>query len=488
VELRDFTDGEEAPMSTMPDASEIAKAELEELTNCLHRAVNKVASGGDSFADREVAALAVTNEAVRRFLAAELQSISDGFGEQVRVDGMLYARHEQGTIDYHSLCGSLPVKRWTYREVGVRNGPTAVPLGLAAGLVERMTPALAKSITVGFAKDDLRSHEEDLILAHRQPPSRTTMERAAKRVAKTAQGHQRRIEADVRRAEVLPEGAHAIHAGLDRTSVPMAEPAPEPAKPPRRRHGKPYVRKAPPRVTVNWRMAYSGTVSIVDERGDALVTRKYSVPACDDPKRVVERMVADVRRALQQNAKLAVGVVQDGAPEMWNLMREGLDTEPTVEKYFEAIDRAHLIERVADALEIIEPNADESKRLFDKWTGDFDYADTTIDSIERYLKNHLGWAKGEAAEKLAEHLVYIENNKDRMRYATMRVHGLPVGSGTTEGACKSVVGKRCKGSGQRWSEPGLRAALGLRSWYCSDRLPLAWRHLSNCYTAEVTPH
>ena len=473
-------------MSTLPDALEIAKVEMDELTNCLYRTVGKVIAGNVSFADREAAALAVGNEAVRRFLQGELQSISDGFGEVVRIDGVSYRQHEEGTVGYHSLCGRLPVSRRTYREVGVRNGPTVVPLALAAGLVERMTPALAKSVAVGFAKEDLRSHEEDLILAHRQPPSRTTMERAAKRIAKTAETHQKRVEADVRRAEVLPEGARGIHTGLDRTSVPMAEPAPEPAKLPRRRHGKPYVRKAPPPVTVNWRMAYAGTVSIVDERGDALVTRKYSVPACDDPKRVVERMVSDVRRALQQNAKLPVGVVQDGAVEMWNLMREGLDAEPTVGKYFEAIDRAHLVERLANALEIVEPDADERKRLLDKWQGDFDYADTAIDSIERHLKKHLGWVKAEAAERLAEHLVYIEHNKDRMRYATMRVQGLPVGSGTTEGSCKSVVGKRCKGSGQRWGEPGLRAALGLRSWYCSDRFELAWRHLSNRYTAEVT--
>jgi hypothetical protein len=36
------------------------------------------------------------------------------------------------------------------------------------------------------------------------------------------------------------------------------------------------------------------------------------------------------------------------------------------------------------------------------------------------------------------------------------------------------------------SEPGLRAALGLRFWYCSDRFPLAWRHLSSHCAPDVT--
>jgi hypothetical protein len=369
-------------MSTMPDATAVAKTEMEELTKCLRRTVGKVVPADAAFADREAGALAVANEVVRRMLQTELQEISDGFGEQVRVDGVLCAEHEEGTVTYHSLCGPLPVKRSTFREVGVRNGPTVVPLALAAGLVERMTPALAKSVAVGFAKDDLRSHEEDLHLSHRLPPSRTTMERAAKRIAKKGEQHQKRIEADVRRAEVLPQGAHGIHAGLDRTSVPMAEPPPPPVKAPRRRHDKPYVRKAPAPVTVNYRMAYVGTVSIVDARGDALVTRKYAVPAGDDPKRVVERMVADVRRGLQQNPALPVGVVQDGAPEMWNLMREGLDAEPTVHHYFEAIDRYHLVERLGKALELVEPHSAERKRILDQWCDEIEHRDSAIDSVE----------------------------------------------------------------------------------------------------------
>ena len=483
--MRDLTNGKSVPMPTVPDAADLAKMELTELTACLQKVVGRTVPAEAPFADREAVALAVANEATRRALQAELQRVADGFGDQVRVDDVPYAKHQEGAVDYHSLCGCLPVTRWTYRQVGVRNGPTVVPLALATGIIERMTPALAQSVAVGFAKEDLRSHEEDLRLAHRVPPSRTTMERSAKRVSATAQRCQRRIEADVRRAEVLPEGAHAIHVGLDRTSVPMEEPAPSPAKAPRRRHDKPYVRKAPAPVTVNWRMAYVGTVSIVDQHGDAIRTSKYAVPASDDPADVVSRMVADVRRGLQQQPSLPVGVVQDGAPEMWSLMRAGLDAEPTVTAYVEAIDRYHLLERLAKALEVVERDATERKRILDEWNDDFERRDSAIDSVEHWLKKRAGWIPAADAEKLAEHLIYLRNNKDRMRYVTLRNRGLPVGSGTTEGACKSVVNKRCKGSGQRWGEHGLRAALSLRSWHCSDRFVLAWPHLSRRYAAKV---
>ena len=86
---------------------------------------------------------------------------------------------------------------------------------------------------------------------------------------------------------------------------------------------------------------------------------------------------------------------------------------------------------------------------------------------------------------LWEHLVYIRNNKERMRYAELRSHGLPVGSGVTESAAKTVIASRAKRSGQRWSQDGLRGALALRAIDQSDRLPAFWQYFSRGYTACV---
>jgi hypothetical protein len=85
----------------------------------------------------ESVSLQVSNLAVREFLRADLQRRSGELAEELLIKGELWRRHLCGTISYHSLCGSLLNTRFTYREVGVRNGPTIVPLELAAGLVER---------------------------------------------------------------------------------------------------------------------------------------------------------------------------------------------------------------------------------------------------------------------------------------------------------------------------------------------------------------
>ncbi|MBI3181513.1 MAG: hypothetical protein HYZ28_05165 [Myxococcales bacterium] len=44
----------------------------------------------------------------------------------------------------------------------MRNGPTVVPLELAAGLVEGATPALGYSVTLGYARGELRGYAEGM--------------------------------------------------------------------------------------------------------------------------------------------------------------------------------------------------------------------------------------------------------------------------------------------------------------------------------------
>ena len=50
-----------------------------------------------------------------------------------------------------------------------------------------------------------------------------------------------------------------------------------------------------------------------------------------------------------------------------------------------------------------------------------------------------------------------------MDYHLHRALGLPIGSGVTEAACKSVAKERLCGSGMRWSLGGIAEALSLRT-------------------------
>jgi hypothetical protein len=439
-----------------------------------------------SFADHERAVLAAANEVCRGLLEATLQATARAQPRRVRIDGVEYEHHQVGTVGYHSLCGPLTVERATYREVGERNGPTVVPLELAVGLIEGTTPALAYRVALGYAQGPGRRAEEQMHADHRQPPSRSTLERLGKAIGTHAHRVAPRVEAVVRQDEVLPAGTHAIVVGLDRTTVPMEEPRPAGETPTTRRKPRttPYVRTPPAPVDVHYRMAYVGTVSLVDRAGEALVTRRYAIASTADPTTLTTRMMADVTRARAQQPRLPVGVVQDAAPELWTQMRAALTTETRLRRWHEAIDRYHLNERLADVLRLVEPDEGRRCAQLRRWNMQLDTDNRTIDRIARWIAKRMT-APGVDTAAIEPHFTYLTNQQDRMRYATLRTKGLPCGSGATEGACKSVVKMRAKGSGQRWHEDGITAVLTLRAAYLSDRLPTMWPYMAADYSADI---
>lgn len=439
------------------------------------------------FAEREEAVLKAANEVCRRLLESTLQATAAAHGDRVRVEAIEFARHHEGTVTYHSLCGPLTVRRATYREVGEHNGPTVVPLELAAGLIEGTTPALAYRVALGYAQGPGRHAEEQMHADHRQPPSRSTLERVAKAIGTAVTRAAPRIEPLVRAAETLPEGARGVSVGMDRTTVPMEEarPAGTPPDTQRTRRTAPYVRAVPPRVDVKYRMAYVGTVSVVTATGEALVTRRYAIPGEDDPADLVTRMMADVQRARAQAPRLRVGVIQDAAPELWTLVRDGLTTETPLRRWEEAIDRYHLNERLADILRIVEPDAARRAPQLARWNDALDQDDAAIDGLARWVAEQIAAHDGDELATLEAHWTFLCNNHDRLRYATFRAKGLPCGSGATEGACKSVIMIRAKGCGQRWHHEGVSAVLTLRAAYLSERLPTMWPHFADDYFAEI---
>lgn len=68
-------------------------------------------------------------------------------------------------------------------------------------------------------------------------------------------------------------------------------------------------------------------------------------------------------------------------------------------------------------------------------------------------------------------LGYLQNHKDKMRYADYRREGLPITSSYVESAVKQF-NQRVKGTEKFWSESGAEALLMLRSDYISSTNPL----------------
>ena len=81
---------------------------------------------------------------------------------------------------------------------------------------------------------------------------------------------------------------------------------------------------------------------------------------------------------------------------------------------------------------------------------------------------------------------YLDNNKARMSYKTALDHKLPIATGPTEAAAKTLVGVRMKRSGARFSQHGGQTVLSLRAALKSRRLDDLMDVLGASYKGTVT--
>ncbi len=79
---------------------------------------------------------------------------------------------------------------------------------------------------------------------------------------------------------------------------------------------------------------------------------------------------------------------------------------------------------------------------------------------------------------------YLSTNADRMDYAAYRERGLLIGSGAIESAHRTVVQKRLKRAGQRWTIPGAQRVLNLRVAWMSKRWELV-RNLIEPFPSQM---
>lgn len=92
------------------------------------------------------------------------------------------------------------------------------------------------------------------------------------------------------------------------------------------------------------------------------------------------------------------------------------------------------------------------------------------DGIEQVIQNikEIEGRNKKSKEEKQSLINYLNNNKTRMLYGTFKKEGWLVGSGPIESAHRTVIQKRLKQSGQRWTILGAQQILNLRVEYKND--------------------
>jgi hypothetical protein len=178
-----------------------------------------------------------------------------------------------------------------------------------------------------------------------------------------------------------------------------------------------------------------------------------------------ERIYAEaLRRGLNQAEKVVV--LGDGARWIRGLAELHFHQATLI------IDLYHAKEHVANLCKLLWPQDDnQSNRHRIRWWTDLE--EGKVEKIVREARQQIP-ARKKPAEKIETEIHYLEENRERMRYATFREQGLFVGSGVVEAGCKTVIGKRLKQSGMEWSVRGANAIISLRCMFLSGRVEDFW--------------
>lgn len=367
--------------------------------------------------------------------------------------------------EYRTRVGPVVVARSLYRKAGEHNGPTIDPVSLRAGVLgDGWLPNVAKEMAFELQKGTSREAQRSAEVHGILPYSRASFERMGHMVGEEYLKRQATIHDELMERSQVPSGAVGVCISIDRGSIPMEEEASCDEKAAAESRGE-----DPPKVVRAFRMGYCATIYYFDREGECIDTTRYGLMPGNDPMGLCRLMGADVAMIFKKGRDLVLHGVADGAPEIWNLLKEvsklaGKDLDS------EIIDHCHFIEKVGKAAKVAYGEQLGSLRI-PLWIDSLKVDPKAAEKIHDELVL-CGHPDVDAPEgPIHDALTYIQNNSARMNYADARARGLPIASGMVEATVKSLFEGRMKRPGSRWKQRSGDHVLQLRALANSDR----WR-------------
>lgn len=346
---------------------------------------------------------------------------------------------------YQTPYGEIDVKRHVYQTS--RGGKTYCPLEMAARIIRDTTPRFAKILSNKYARMPAPELIGDLEDNHGRKIAISFLQNVADEVASIAQLKEESWE------YVIPEMKAEIKtvvASLDGAHLLMHE------------HG--------------YRESMVGTISLYNYEGE----RQHTIYIGASPEYgkavFLQRLEDEINRTKKKYpAALWIGLA-DGAKDNWSFL------EKHTEKHL--IDFYHATEYIKLASDVIYGDGNEKGRRkiwLDDQCHQLKHEKNAVENIliklqqEAEKRTNL---KKEEREKLKASITYFTNNKHRMNYWEHVENNLPIGSGVTEAACKTLVKYRLCASGMRWKDRGIKTVMSLRSLVLTkDRWKQFWEKI-----------
>jgi hypothetical protein len=362
----------------------------------------------------------------------------DTDGSPLQMGDQRWTSKGQQPKTYQTPYGEAIVERHVY-QTG-EGGATFCPLERDARIILTATPRFAKQISFKYAEGAGGRAVEDLAQNHGRKVSLCLVQDLAAAVGSVAAAKEEDWHYATPKLDVP---VNAIGIGLDGTCMFMTG------------EGN--------------RQAMVGTISLYDAAGE----RQHTIYLAATPEYGKATFYARLQREIEHTCGLfpkakRIGLA-DGSEDNWTFL------EPFTDK--DCLDFHHATGYLSAASRAA-------------CLGGFEKRQDWLDKTCHRLKHEVGAAKailkeleavpqeglsGIVLEGLQGAITYFTNHHEQMPYAEHVAANLPIGSGVTEAACKTLVKMRMCRGGAKWKEQGAAMVLSLRALsYTAGRWEQFW--------------
>jgi hypothetical protein len=398
---------------------------------------------------------------------------------EVSFEGHSYRRLPKKTPQAVStLFGTITLRRLGYRVEARLSEPVLFPLCRVLGVVHGVTPALAERIA--------------FYQAEAGATQRRTLERL-RREHHVAMGVKRLRQVTASVATALEEHALAVQAEQVVAWLQQAQAS-------RGKH-RPVLAVGRDGITLAlqikqfsiYEVATTGTISVYDRRGRRVGTVYLAVT----PESGQTTMSGQLTRLLHDVFRR-----WDGPLPRLSYVTDAGDNETTYYRkvlrrmrhpqtgqrlpWTWVVDYYHAAERLWQMAEALFGTSPQAR----SWVRKMQKRLLKPGGVGRVLHSAAALpgrlqVRGQRLRNFRKAYRYLQTRRQHLRYAEYRRLGLPIGSGVTEAACKTVYTQRLKLSGMRWKWAGAQPILTLRTLLLSGVLAKAQERALEVYN-EVT--
>jgi hypothetical protein len=339
---------------------------------------------------------------------------------------------------YQTPYGEASIARHVY-QTG-EGGATFCPLERDARIILTSTPRFAKQISNKYGEGPADRVVRDLSGNHARAVSACLVQDTAAAVAAVVAAKEEQWHYATPKLTV-PIGT--ISAGVDGTCMFVCDDG--------------------------HRQAMVGTISLYDKEG----ARQHTIYVAATPQygkeTFYQRMAREIEHVVALYPKALLTGVADGSEDNWTFLRRYTSDE--------CVDFHHAAAYLYWVAKAVAPRRPEARQAWldescHKLKHEIGYAKTLLAEMQSLPRAGLNESTQEELQKAQ---TYFTNHQEQMKYAERLAAGLPIGSGVTEAACKTIVKMRMCRGGAKWKEEGAAAVLSLRTLiYTEGRWEQFW--------------